>query len=306
MQILYWFESIRNPILDALMLALTEFGGETAFLVAALIFYWCVDKRKGYFLMAVGFVGTVANQFLKITCQIPRPWVRDPDFTIVEAAREGAGGYSFPSGHSQTSAGTFGAIALTEKKKWLRYSAIAIALIVPITRMYLGVHTPADVLVGSGMAVTLLVLFKPLIFGHEGKYIPTMFLSMSVLAVGFVAFAELFPFPADIDAHNLASCQKNAYTLLGTMLGMTIVYFYDQKVLHFSTEATFPGQIAKVLGGLAVVLLVKEGMRAPLDAIFGGHLIARSIRYFLIVLVAGMLWPRVFPRLSKLGKKVQN
>ena len=306
MQILYWFESIRSPLLDTLMLALTEFGGETAFLVAALIFYWCVDKRKGYYLMAVGFVGTVANQFLKIICQVPRPWVRDPSFTAVEAAKEGAGGYSFPSGHSQTSVGTFGAIAVTSKQKWLRFVAIAIAVIVPITRMYLGVHTPADVLVGSGMAVLLLLLFRPLIFGHEGRYIKPMFLAMSALAIAFVAFAELFPFPADIDEHNLASCQKNAYTLLGTMLGMTIVYFYDEKVLRFSTQASIPGQIFKILGGLVVVLLVKEGMRAPLDALFGGHLIARSVRYFLIVLVAGMLWPMAFPGLSRLGKKAKK
>lgn len=306
MQVLYWFESIRNPVLDSIMLALTEFGGETAFLVAALICYWCIDKRNGYYLMAVGFVGTVANQFLKIACQIPRPWVRDPNFTIVEAAREGAGGYSFPSGHSQTSVGTFGAIALTAEKKWVRYAALFVAVIVPITRMYLGVHTPADVLVGSGMALALLILFRPLVFGAGGKYIPAMFLCMSALAVAFVAYAELFPFPADIDPHNLASCQKNAYTLLGTMIGMTVVYFYDEKKLHFSTDATAAGQIAKILGGLAVVLLVKEGMRAPLDAIFGGHLIGRSVRYLLIVLVAGMLWPMAFPRLSELGKKAPN
>lgn len=303
MQILYWFESIRNPVLDSIMLVLTEFGGETAFLVAALVFYWCVDKRKGYYLMAVGFVGTVANQFMKIACRVPRPWVRDPEFSIVEAAREGAGGYSFPSGHSQNSVGTFGAIALTSKEKWLRWSAAAVAVTVPITRMYLGVHTPADVLVGSGMALILLFAFRPLFFGHDGKYIPSMFLGMSILAAAFLIFAELYPFPADIDPHNLTSCQKNAYTLFGTMIGMTLVYFYDEKKLHFSTEATFPGQIAKVAGGLAVVLLVKEGMRNPLDAIFGGHLIARSIRYFLVVLVAGMLWPRAFPKLSNLGRK---
>ena len=306
MQILYWFESIRNPVLDAIMLALTEFGGETAFLVAALICYWCVDKRKGYYLMAVGFIGTVANQFLKIACRVPRPWVRDPHFTIVEAAREGAAGYSFPSGHSQTSVGTFGAIAMTAKKTWIRITAIAVAVIVPITRMYLGVHTPADVLVGSAMALGLLILLEPLVFGKDGAYIPALFGAMSALAVAFVIFAEVFPFPADIDPHNLASFEKNAYTLLGTMLGMTIVYFYDEKKLHFSTEATLAGQLAKVLGGLAVVLLVKEGMRAPLDAIFGGHLMARSIRYFLIVLVAGIAWPQAFPRLSQIGKKAEK
>jgi hypothetical protein len=48
---------------------------------------------------------------------------------------------------------------------------------------------------------------------------------------------------------------------------------------------------------------VKEGLRAPLDALFGGHLAARAVRYFLIVLVAGFFWPMTFRRFGKLGAK---
>ena len=44
MQILYMLEKIRMPALDELMLAVTRLGEETAFLVAALIVFWCVDK----------------------------------------------------------------------------------------------------------------------------------------------------------------------------------------------------------------------------------------------------------------------
>ena len=302
MQLLYWFEHIRMPWLDPVMLALTEFGSETAFLAAALIVFWCMDKRKAYYLMSVGFIGTIANQFLKIACQIPRPWVRDPEFTIVEAAREGAGGYSFPSGHSQTSVGTFGAIAMTTKQKVIRWICIAIAVIVPITRMYLGVHTPQDVLVGSAMALALLLVLKPIVFGQDGKSIPKLFAFMAALAVVYVAYTEFFPFSADVDPENLASAQKNAYTLLGTMLGMVLVYFLDEKKLHFQVEASFPGQVGKVLCGLVIVLVIKSALKAPLDALFGGHLISRSIRYFLIVVFAGTVWPLTFPWFAKLGR----
>ena len=303
MPILYFFESIRTPVLDKLMLILTELGGETAFLAVALILYWCVDKRKAYYLMSVGFIGTITSQFMKIACQIPRPWVRDPSFTIVEAAREGAGGYSFPSGHSQSSVGTFGSIAMTAKQKWLRIVSICICIIVPVTRMYLGVHTPQDVLVGSAISLVLLFALKPVVFGQDGKHIPKLFAGLVALAMIYIAYIELFPFPADIDPHNMASAEKNAYTLLGTMLGMAIVYRVDMKWLHFSTEGTLKTQILKVLGGIVVVLLIKEGLRAPLDAIFSGHLIARSIRYGLIVLFAGIIWPMSFPAISRLDRK---
>ena len=303
MQLLYFFESIRAPWLDSLVLALTELGGETAFLAVALVMYWCVDKRRAYYLMSVGFIGTITSQFMKIACQVPRPWVKDPDFTIVEAALEGAGGYSFPSGHSQSSVGTFGAIAMTAKQKWLQIVSVCVCIIVPVTRMYLGVHTPQDVLVGSAISIALLLILKPVVFGNDGKHIPKLFAGLVTLAVVYVAYIELYPFPGDIDPHNMASAQKNAYTLLGTMLGMAVVYWADETKLHFSTEGTLKTQILKVLGGIVVVLLIKEGLRVPLDTIFGGHLIARSIRYGLIVLFAGIVWPMSFPKLAQLGRK---
>ena len=61
MGLLYIFERIRMPILNEFMLAVTTLGEETAFLVLALIVFWCVDKKRGYLLMSVGFIGTMAN-----------------------------------------------------------------------------------------------------------------------------------------------------------------------------------------------------------------------------------------------------
>lgn len=303
MEFLYVLESLRTPVLDSLMALVTELGGETAFLAAALILYWCVDKRQGIYLLAVGYVGTLANQFLKITCRIPRPWVRDPNFTIVESAREAATGYSFPSGHSQNAVGTFGAIAACAKRKWVRTLCIAVCVLVPFSRMYLGVHTPADVLVGSGMAVALVFLMKPLVFGNDGKNIPVLLGIMLLMGIAFVAFMELFPFPADIDTHNLESAVKNSYTLTGALVGMIAAYRFDEKKLRFPTEAVWYAQILKIAGGLALVLAVKAGLKAPLDALFGGHMIARAVRYGLVVVVAGMVWPMTFRWFSRLGRK---
>lgn len=99
MALLYLLEKIRMPVLNEFMLIITRLGEETAFLVIALILFWCVDKRRGYYIMSVGFLGTMANQFLKLLCRIPRPWVLDGNFTILEGARKAATGYSFPSGN---------------------------------------------------------------------------------------------------------------------------------------------------------------------------------------------------------------
>lgn len=102
MGFLYALESIRNPVMTGILSAVTFLGSEWLFIAAAIIMYWCVSKKRGYYLMATGFIGTVLNQFLKILCQIPRPWVRDPDFTIVESARADAGAIPSPAATPRT------------------------------------------------------------------------------------------------------------------------------------------------------------------------------------------------------------
>lgn len=303
MEILYFLEGIRVPGLNEFMLAVTYLGDEIAFLVTALILFWCVDKRQGYYVLSVGFFGTLANQFLKITCRVPRPWVQDPNFTILEQAREAATGYSFPSGHSQSGVGTFGAIAYTVKNKAVKWICIAIAVLVPFSRMYIGVHFPSDVLVASGMALALIAVMHPLVFGNDGKRIPVIFGIGAVLSLAFLAYVEFWNFPADIDPHNMESAVKNAYTLLGALLGLLVAYYYDEKKLHFPVKAVWWAQILKVVIGLALVLAVKEGTKAPLDILCGGHMVARGIRYFLVVVMAGVIWPMSFRKFADLGVK---
>ncbi len=299
MEILYLLENIRFPLLNEVMLLITMLGEETAFLAAAIIVFWCVDKNRGYYLMTVGFVGTIVNQFLKLLCRIPRPWVLDENFTIVEEAREAATGYSFPSGHSQSAVGTFGGLAGTIKHKALRILFIVIAVLVPFSRMYLGVHTPADVLVGSGCALVMIFGFR---FVSEGKGFPVMLGVMSVMAVGFICFVEFFQFPADLDQHNYASALKNAYTLSGCIFGMLIVYFADKKWVNFPVKAIWWAQLLKIVVGLALVLAVKSGLKPMLSNALGTSW-GTFVRYMLIVLVAGVLWPLTFRWFSKLGKK---
>lgn len=302
MEFLYLLEKIRLPGLNELMLAITTLGEETAFLVIGLIVFWCVDKRKGYYIMSVGFLGTMVNQVLKLTFRIPRPWILDPNFTILEQAREAATGYSFPSGHTQTAVGTFGSIAAFSQREGMRAVCITLAILVGFSRMYVGVHTPADVLVGALCALILIfALKKPMLQGGVAT-LKGIFILMIAVALGFFAYVHLWSFPADMDVHNLESGLKNAYTMLGCTVGMAIVYVADNKKLHFPVEATWLVQLIKVIVGLLLVLAVKECLRAPLELLLPVYP-ARAVRYFLIVLTAGVLWPSTFRYLSKLGVK---
>ena len=199
--------------------------------------------------------------------------------------------------------GTFGAVANSTGNRVLRWVCVAVAALVPISRMYIGVHTPADVLVGGGMALVLVFAMKPVIYGKDGKYILPMLLCGVLTALAYIAYVEFFPFPADTDPANLASAVKNGYTLLGALLGMLVVHYVDETKLHFPVKAVWWAQILKVAIGLALALAVKEGLKGPLDALFSGHYLGRGVRYFLLVIVAGIVWPLSFPWFSRLGKK---
>jgi undecaprenyl-diphosphatase len=302
MDILYWFESIRVPVLNEFMLLITRFGEETIFLIAAMTVLWCVDKRRSYYLLAVGFLGLISNQVLKLTFRIPRPWVIDQNFTILEQAREAATGYSFPSGHTQTAVGTFGSIAYTAKNRIVKYLCVAICILVPISRMYIGVHTPLDVTVASAMAVLLVYFLRPITGEKSDKLMPWLLSGMVLCAVAFWAYVEFFPFPADMDAHNYASGVSSAYKFLGAIVGFAVVYMVDEKWLHFEVKAVWWAQVIKVAIGFVLVLAVKSGLKAPLNALMGEG-IGAAVRYLLIVVVAGIIWPLSFKYFKALGNK---
>lgn len=303
MKFLYVLEKLRVPGLNELMLLLTRFGEELVFLAVVLILFWCVDKRRSYYVLAVGFFGTMVNQFLKLLCRVPRPWVLDGNFTILEQARTAATGYSFPSGHTQVAVGTYGAIALTTKRKWLCRVCVALAVLVPFSRMYVGVHTPWDVLAAAACAIVLLAALLPAAREDNFRVMAVLFPLMLAVGTAYLLYVELFPFPANMDEANLAEGTKNAYTLLGAVAGMAVVWLLDEKKLHFPVEARWWAQILKVVLGLVLVLAVKSGLKAPLNALFRAHPAASAVRYFFVVLTAGALWPLTFRWFSKLGRK---
>ena len=304
MSVLYWLESIRNPFLDAVMQFFTYFGSELLFIVIALTVFWCVDKREGYYLLFVGFFGTLLNQFLKLVCRIQRPWVRDPNFTAVEAAKADAGGYSFPSGHTQNVCGTLGGIARWHEGLGLRILLITVALLTAFSRMYLGVHTPADVGVSLAIAVVLVFVFSPIVRAavEDPKKMYLLLGVMTAIALAYVLFTNLTDFPLERpdDAENIYEGRKNGYSLLGALIGFCVAYPIERRYIRFNEKAVWWAQIIKVAGGLLGLFAVKEGLKLAFNAIGFTWLGTNAIRYCAVVLFAALVWPLVF---AKLGGK---
>ena len=302
MVFLKWLQEQRTPFMDSVFSAITHLGEETIFIVLGILFFWCISKREGYFLLATGLIGTVLNQFLKLLCRIPRPWVLDETFEIVESARAEATGYSFPSGHTQMAAGLYGGIARWHKG-WVRVVGIVLALLIAFSRLYLGVHTPLDVGVGLLMAAVLVMVLYPLMHKvtENDRLMRSLLVVMVLIAAGNLAYVTLYPFPADVDAENLAHGLKQAYTTLGCLTGLLVAFEVERRLICFETKAVWWVQILKAVLGLILLMAIKEGFKIPLRAILGTHNLGDGIRYFCMTVFAGCVWPLSFRHLNKLA-----
>lgn len=304
MDFLYLLQSARTAVGDLFFSLITHLGEETLFIVVAMFFFWCIDKKRGYFLLLSGFLGVVTTQFFKMIFRIPRPWILDPEFPIVESARAEATGYSFPSGHTQSSATLYGGIARTEKRRWIRVTCLVLILLIAFSRMYLGVHTPKDVLVSLLIAAVLVFGVYPLYSyaSEHPKWMYVIISAVSVYTVMNLIFVQCFPFPSDVDPVIYMDALSVAWKLTGISLAMCVIYPVDQLLLKFETRAVWWVQILKLVGGTVILLGVRVIFKSPLQALFGAS-VGDCLRYFLMGIAGGVLWPLSFRYFAKLETK---
>lgn len=303
MDMLRAIAEIRNPVLDFFFETITHLGEETLFLVISIIFFWCIDKREGYFILLTGLFGTLINQAAKLAFRIPRPWVIDESFQPVGNSKIEATGYSFPSGHTQSITTTLGAPAAYKPKKWKTVALVSLILIVAFSRMYLGVHTLLDVSVSLIIGFGLVLGMRKLFESEERfkKALPFIVLAATVISVGLLVFVLLVKGDTTLDPDNFGSALKQACTLLGCTMGLIAVWFVDTRYTDFKTDGKWYAQVIKAAIGFAIVLAIKSGLSTPLTLLFGGNAYAaRILRYFLIVVFAGVVWPLTFKWFSNL------
>ncbi len=304
MEWLRLLESIRSPFFNELFLWITKLGEETIFILVSFLIFWCVDKKKGYFLLLVNFWGLLINQFLKIHFRVPRPWVKEKHFTVVESALEEASGYSFPSGHTQIAVGTYGSIARSFSSVWVRFLCLFLCVSVAFSRMYLGVHTFSDVGVSILIGVLLIFILYPLVNRlMEQKWgMRILIWLMMGASLVYLLYMECYPFPTDADAENLAHAAEYAYKIFGMTIGAWVGYEIDAKYICFETRAVWWAQVLKLLLGLVCVLMMKSFLKQPLIALFGNELLAGAVRYGMITVFACGIWPLTFRWFQKLSQ----
>ncbi len=275
--ILEGFHQISNDVLTKLFLVLTQFGGEM-FLIAVIgLFYFCLNKEKGEKLGFIVLFSGAFNGVLKGLVKAKRPYEYVGKEHLIKGSvgSTSATGSSFPSGHSQNSASLYSTLPPLEKKKWLTIICIVLMIIVPLSRLYLGVHFPGDVVAGVilGVLTSLLILYLYDLLALKNKSPFWMYLSASLVLIPFLFFSPHADF----------------FKVYGLLLGFTCGLAVEKRFVGFSTAVPLWQKFLRMLLALGIVLGVKEGLKL----IFPDKLIFHLIRYFFITFLVIGVYPLV-------------
>ena len=286
MEILRAIAELRTPFGEKLWQILTFLGEETFIVVVLCLLFWCVNKNLSYKIGATFFLGGLLTQGLKITFQIPRPWVLDPNFQPVGSAIEAATGFSFPSGHTASAGSLFFPLAFSVRERW-RWSLAAIPFIVAFSRMYLGVHTLLDV----GCALAITVVFAAIV---QAVSVTKLWDRPFAIALGlFVVSVAVLVYALcrqDVTPAMLEDCIKAAAAGVGFAVG----YFVERKWVKFNVQAVWWMQIVKVVVGLVGVVAIKSGIK-----MIGESMAVDALRYFLLIVWILAIWPMIFKAFIK-------
>lgn len=299
MDMLRSIAGIRSPFMNTVMSGITVLGQEAIPIVFAIVLMYCFSKRSGYKFMFMMSFGTAVNQALKMIFMIPRPWVIDPEFKIVESAREGATGWSFPSGHTQSAVIAYGGLASEIRKKWAYAAAFILIILIGFSRMYLGVHTLFDVVVSLATGVLTIILTEALFrkFGDEPVFHTVIMGVASALSLA-LTIVVLAADRTELYADNLG----NAAMLFGLTFGVFCGSIIERRFINFETKAVWWVQIIKVALGVAVIFGIRLGCK-PLFKLIYDSPIMNAPRYFLMTFVGIAVYPLSFRFLHALDRK---
>lgn len=275
---LYQIQMLRNSIgpagvtfMNAVSQGLLPLLG-----VIPLYIYWCCDKKAGYTMAFSICVGNLTNHILKLTCCVERPWLLDKRITPPEIAIKNQGGYSFPSGHAQLAAGYLvGTAVWIRKKKVLSVMCMLAVALIAFSRVYLGVHTMLDVLVGIAEAVLLLAVFHKLVnwFWEDKKRTALLSVGLIVLAILSAVYFLLKPYPLHYDeSGKLLTDPQTMITLsgVGATIGFAIGMFLERRFIRFTTDVPKKSKLFRLVVGIIVYIPIYCAGNILMPKIIGG------------------------------------
>jgi len=285
-----------SPALDSVMKLFSFLGTIEFYILLIPVLYWLVNPQLGMrillLLITTDFIGTSFKHLLRQ----PRPyWLGG----VKELALEPS--YGIPSTHASDSLAVWGGLAYHLKNGWLWAVSGGLILLVAMSRLYLGVHFPQDVLGGWLIGVLVILVFTWV----EGRFLSWFKalpqaaqigagfgVSILMILIGVIILASIASSsdPATwVEFSSGSRSISHYFTMAGAFFGAVAGYVLMQRHASFQSKGTSGQQAGRYVLGIVGVLVIYIG----LDLFFGliaadETLIGYILRYLRYASVA--LW----------------
>jgi membrane-associated phospholipid phosphatase len=314
-QVVLWFQGLGTWLVAPMKL-FSFLGNEEFFLLLAPVLYWCIDSQAGMRVGLLLMLSGCTNTIIKIFFYQPRPYWIEPQVKAYSAESS----FGLPSGHAQNAVVVWGGLAASFKKKWLWVLAFIFPFLIGLSRIYLGVHFPSDVLVGWLLGALLLWVYLKLEPGIKRwgsqqrmstQIVAAFGVSMILILLGVIARVSLgsWILPTEwvenaqaaapeaelINPTDLTGLVSNSAAFFGLILGGILM----AKRGGFSAAGENWQLVLRYITGIIGVLILWAGLKIIFPS--GDDwlaLILRYVRYGLVGFWVTGLAPWVFYRLK--------
>ncbi len=301
-----WLQQISGGFLNSLMSVVSAFGEELIMIAVLGLLYWGLDKKFGEFVGFNLLFANTLNPLIKNMVNRRRPYMDhagieclkpiDPKADVMDVVAQG---YSFPSGHSSGSAAVYTSLpfyANNKRHKWLIAVAVVVPFLVGLSRVFLGVHYPTDVMAGWALGLGIVMLMSVLMRVVKNKY--WIYLTSILIATAGMFY-----------------CTTNDYfTSYGMLVGFTAGIFFEEKVTKFNNTKVWWRIILRLAVGGGLYLGLNAILKLPMELIMGkewlesvsaGNFAFRAFRYAAIIFLLVGVYPLLFKVFDKVWLKLK-
>lgn len=303
------FREVTADVFTSFFLVMTRFGEYLLPFSAFAVIYWCINKRIGAFLILSCGFSMMMNLLIKNIACIYRPWIIDARIKPVDAALKYAGGYSFPSGHTTIAVSCWGAIGVFWRKvKGMLPLMLLLCLLVGLSRNYVGVHTPQDIVIAVLVAVVVLVLgWRVFCWMEKGKK-RDLILTLLVTVFSFLLSVYIYykEYPQDyidgvllVDAYK---CKLEVFSKLGFVVGGFWGFWLERKFVNFDDRCDdLKIKVYRSMGGLIPLFVLLLTISLFCQRLFEEQY-ACFCGLFVISFYITFIYPFIFSRLANWNK----
>ncbi len=288
--VLLYFQETGTPFLDSFFELATMLGEKNILIAVIAWVFWNIDKKKGFILSYTLLFSLVLNAVLKISFHRPRPFEQIPGISGKRVHT--ATGYAFPSGHTQGATTFYITIALLVRRWWVYAAAVLLSLLVAVSRVYLGVHWPVDVigalLAGSVVSLGMYYILNTLYDKSKSRefFIILSALGAALALLIFIAINSVY-FHGELVMTDLVKT-------VGVFSGASLGFIIEERMTKFSITGSLLKKILRFIIGLGGTMVLLSGSKLVFPFADPFHF----MRYVLVGLWITWLYPAIGKRIG--------